>query len=132
MIFLDSSFLISVYCEVEENHAKSMEVLVGIAKTGETLVLTDHVLGEVVTLIKSRYGSQKAFEAGTKIFSKQRVEMLLPSREEVEQALNLVLKYEKFSFCDALSIAVMDGKGIRKIASFDSDFDAIKTIERIQ
>ncbi len=131
MIFLDSSFIISSYCSVEENHETSREILRKIAEANDRLVLTDHVLSEVVTLVRRRYGSRRAFEVGNSIFNAMNTEVIQASREELEKALRIVLKYENFSFCDALTVTVMEREGIRKIVSFDSDFDAIKTIERM-
>ncbi len=131
MIFLDSSFIISSSCTAEENHEKAKQLFESAIESRETLVFTDHVLSEVVTLIRGRYNSKKAFEVGKSLLIAGRIEMIQPSREDIEKAVAMVLKYQGFSFCDALTAVIMERNEIKKIVSFDSDFDSIKTIERI-
>ncbi len=128
MIFLDSSFLISFYCEDEENHRRAVELFGGIA---ETMVLTDHILGEVVTLIKKRYGVEKARKAGAVVADAKQVELVFSDAVLTGEALDAAGKFPNLSFCDALSFAVMRKRRIRKIYSFDSDFDRLPGILRV-
>jgi predicted nucleic acid-binding protein len=46
--------------------------------------------------------------------------------------MEIFLKYGgKLSVADSVSIAIMKRRGIKKIISFDSDFDRVKGISRI-
>lgn len=129
MIYLDSCFLVSFYCTDEENHARSLELIKDL--TGNITCFSDHVLDEVVTLINARFGSRRAFEVGSTLFELQNNSILLAVPEELRDSLKLVKKFEGLSFCDALNIVLMKNRKIKKIVSFDKDFDLIKGIERV-
>jgi predicted nucleic acid-binding protein len=56
---------------------------------------------------------------------------LFPEEKDLEQALGILKKFDKLSFCDALNLVIMERRKIKKILSFDSDFDRFPGIERV-
>ncbi|MBI4399314.1 PIN domain-containing protein, partial [Candidatus Micrarchaeota archaeon] len=102
MNFVDSSIFIASYRLEDEFHRKGLELL---KKAGtERIVITDHILDEVVTFISKRVDKNKAYEIGLDIMSAEEVEIVYCSEEMVRESLELVKRYEKLSLCDALSI----------------------------
>lgn len=128
MIFLDSSFLISVFATDEENTPSSIQLL---REQTELCILTDHVLGEVVTWLMKHRNPGVAYIAGRHILENSRMEIVFVNRQKVEVALELMKKYGGLSLCDSLSVLVMKEKGISRILSYDSDFDRFKGIVRV-
>jgi uncharacterized protein len=53
-------------------------------------------------------------------------------REEVETAKEIVLAYGSLSARDAIHIAAMRVRGIRRIMSFDRGFDDHPAVERVR
>ena len=127
MILLDTSFLIALIRKRDEKHTEAEKIL---GQIKERTVITDHVLSELITFMVYKDGKKTAYEVGKKIMDSD-VIIVSVLREDLSAALGYVGKYEGFSMCDALSIVVMQKLGIKKIVSFDSDFDRIRNIERI-
>ena len=54
------------------------------------------------------------------------------NEEMMEKSMDIFLKYDGLiSLADASSIEIMKKHGVKKIISFDSDFDKINEIDRI-
>jgi predicted nucleic acid-binding protein len=57
---------------------------------------------------------------------------LFINEEMMEKSMDTFLKYDgSISLADASSIEIMKKHGVKKIISFDSDFDKIQEIDRI-
>lgn len=53
-------------------------------------------------------------------------------QEICDNAIQIYLKYDGvLSFADSVSVELMKVSKIRKIVSFDSDFDKVNTVERV-
>ena len=128
MLFTDSNFWISLFCEKEENHARAA----GLNKEfeHENLLLSEHALGEIFTLILKRYGKLRAFEVSQAVLEEPTLEIVQAGENEWREALELGKKFG-FSFCDCLTLAQMRSNLIKKIISFDSDFDRVAGVQRI-
>lgn len=132
MIFIDAGVFIAASRLSDSLHARSMALLRQAASGGEALYTSDHVLDETVTFLSSKGGKETAYETGRRILRHERLQVEYNSPQRTEAAMELVGKIEGLSFCDALSIAVMQELGIKTIYSFDSDFDKIRGIRRIE
>ncbi len=58
-------------------------------------------------------------------------EVLPVSERHTARALELLLKYRRLSVRDAIHIATMEAKGLRRLVSTDRDFDGVSEIRRI-
>jgi predicted nucleic acid-binding protein len=89
---------------------------------------------EVLQEILYRYFSIKKPLAGKTVY-RATVDMcdeILPLAEKhTARALELLLHYPLLSPRDALHIATMEDRGLRRILSTDSDFDEVKEVQRI-
>ena len=132
MIFLDTGVIIAASMHKDESHYRAVELIKDALLHHETLVITDHVLDETVTFLAGKAGKKIAHEVGARLLKSTQMRMELCSLERCEAALSLVAKIGGLSFCDALNIAVMRELDIRAIYSFDSDFDGIAGITRIE
>lgn len=128
IIFVDTSFLIADTRENDENHHRAVELN---KSSDEKRLISDLVLHEVLTYIKFHDDSQKAYEIGEKLFDLENFGILLPAYTDLKDALWIMKKYDKLSFCDSLIAAQMKNNHIKKLLSFDSGFDLIPWIERI-
>ncbi len=93
-------------------------------------MVTEFVLSESVTAIGSRGGGKAGFAVYEYITDN--CEVVFVDKGMLEKAINIYLKYDgTLSVADAVSVYVMNSRGITKILSFDSDFDKVDGIRRI-
>lgn len=133
MIFLDTSFLVSVEVETDQNHEKATKVMEEIlsGKFGKP-VISDYIFDETVTVTFGRSRElKKAVIVGTNL--QNSAEILKVDEKNIEEAWNLFKnqKGTRFSFTDCTILSLMKKEGIRNIATFDRDFRAIKEINVI-
>lgn len=129
MMFLDTSFFIALFRKKDEDHLRAAQIFDTIRKTNEELITTTVVLAETLTLLKRVEGPENTAQVSddlvhSNILISDIIEVILDSVE-------IFNKYEQFSLCDASNIAFMQKSNIKKIVSFDSDFDLVPGIERI-
>jgi predicted nucleic acid-binding protein len=126
MIFADTSFLISLFRENDEYNARAVRLSKEI---DQRVVITSEILVELVTFILRKDGKETAYRIGKKIIESD-VIIIYIGDDDIPDALQYVKRYEGLSMCDALSAVVMKKIGIKKILSFDSDFDKLN-LERV-
>ncbi|MFH1200001.1 MAG: PIN domain-containing protein [Candidatus Micrarchaeota archaeon] len=129
MIFVDTSFLIAYAVGRDANHGRANEIRQ--QEEGETLVLTSHNIEETATFLSRREGKAKAREIAAKLLTSSEAQVVFPDRELLLKATEVLGSRDGLSLCDALAVVVMRELGIRKIASFDSDFDRFPGILRL-
>jgi uncharacterized protein len=121
VLFADTSFLVAALRVNDENHQRAKEIA---EKINEKMMVSDHVLSEFLTMMARREGNKTAYEAGKNLFASD-VLVVYAVQEDVLPALELMRTTPKLSMCDALSATIMRKLGIKKILSFDSDFDTL-------
>jgi uncharacterized protein len=130
VIFVDSNipmYLVGAAHPHKSDARRWLEELV----SGQERLVTD---AEVLQEILHRYVSidrpdaiQPAFEALSGVVD----EMFPVDRAAVERAKEIVLGHRGLSARDAIHLAVMQARDIRKILSFDRGFDGFPGITRL-
>ncbi len=133
MIFVDTTIWASAIDASDTLHEDGSAVLKALASGQLTsAITTDLVLGETLTLLKMRGGRTEAItKAITGIISSPVVDLLYVDETLFDAALANYKKYEKLSFTDAATLAVMQQRKIREIFSHDQNFD-LKGILRME
>jgi predicted nucleic acid-binding protein len=129
-LFMDSSFIIALVRQGDEQHKRALELREN-NRNKRTFVISDHVLGEVVTFLGKRDNKEIAYKVGIALLESSDVKVLYPDESELELSLEALKKLDGLSLCDALTAVLMNRHKINKVLSFDSDFDRFKNIERI-
>ena|SRR3989344_2366702 len=130
MIFLDSSFLIAIEVENDENHEKARDIVLKIISGdfGE-IVISDYVFDETltVTLLKTK-DLKKAILVGENL--KVSSKIIRVEEDVFDMSWNIFKeqKNNKLSFTDCTNIAIMRINKIKNIATFDKDFKGIEGI----
>ncbi|PWB51743.1 MAG: nucleic acid-binding protein [Candidatus Methanoperedenaceae archaeon] len=127
MIFADSSFFIATLREKDRWHKDAVRLT---GKIKEHLLISELIMSESITMV----GSFEAGKAGKFLYEyfrdNCRIEFI--NEEIMEKSMDTFLKYDgSISLADASSIEIMKKYGVKKIISFDSDFDKIQEINRI-
>jgi predicted nucleic acid-binding protein len=127
MIFADSSFFIAILREKDRWHKDALKLA---GKIKEHLLISELIINESITTVGTFEGG-KAGKILYEYFQDNcRIEFI--NEEMMEKSMNTFLKYDgSISLADASSIEIMKKHGVKKIISFDSDFDKIQEIDRI-
>lgn len=129
MIFLDSSFIVAYYNENDEHHRKALEIMEDLKneKYGETTI-DDYIFNECATVLLARL---KDLDKTVEICEKIKNIMIFRVDEDIFEAAWKIFKEQeetKFSFIDCSTLALMEARVIKNIATFDEDFRKIEGI----
>lgn len=127
MIFADSSYFIAITREKDTWHNDALKLA---EKINDSIMISDFIISESVTLV----GSMEGGKAGKLLYEYfiDNCKICFVEEETLAESMETFLKYDgSISLADATSVVIMKNHKIKKILSFDSDFDKIKEIDRI-
>ena len=130
MIFVDSN--VPMYLVgADHPHKTSAELLLRRAIADEERLLTDaEVLQEILhryVAIRRREAIQPAFDALLGLVD----EVVAIEAADAEEAKDRLLADPRLTARDALHLAVMRRRGVRRILTFDTDFDRYPEVARL-
>lgn len=130
MILIDSNIPMYLVGAAHPNKEAARRGLEEVVAAGESLCTDAEVLQEILhrySAIRRPEDIDPAFDALLAV-----VDVVYPiERADVERARRLLRTTPSMSARDAVHIAVMQGRDIGRILSFDSGFDGIPGIERL-
>jgi len=129
LIFLDSSLLIAAADEDDQFHKRAKEI---IPELKEEKFLSELIISESITGVGARLGSKQAQKVFETLLYDPTVKVIYANKRLLERAVQVYIKYDgRLSFADAVSVRIMYDNRIKKIASFDTDFDGLENITRV-
>ena len=130
MIFVDSNIPMYLIGAAHANKDAARRALELWITRGERLVTSAEVLQEILhryVAIGRLDAIQPALDALLGV-----VDEVFPiDAADVENAKDVVMGRARLSARDALHVAVMKRRGVERVMSFDTGFDAISWIERV-
>lgn len=131
MIFLDSSFILAIFNENDENHEKSGELLeLTPSLFSQKKVINNIVLTEVLNKVKKSYFNPVRENIINFLLSMD--EIIYVEDKVYQDAIVLMQQYKyDVNYSDCLILLTMYKNDIDTIVSFDNDFDHINNIKRI-
>ncbi|MBI3576490.1 PIN domain-containing protein [Candidatus Gottesmanbacteria bacterium] len=120
MIFLETSFLISLFVDADSNHQKAR---IRYPSGEKGLVTSEDNLKEALTVISQRRGRTASIDAYQQVI--RDCDLLPVSSERFRAGLNLFLnpKLQKdISLIDCITAAICKELKIKKILTFDYHF----------
>lgn len=128
MIFTDASYIIALGAENDQWQESAKKISQQIK--GDDFLISKLILSETITLV-GKIGGVKWAKFLYK-YIKQNYKIYQDNLEIYEDAMDIYILYDGIlSLADSMSVEIMKRANITKIASFDSDFDKIKGIQRI-
>ena len=131
MILIDSNIPMYLVGAAHPNKEAARRALEEVVAAGESLCTDAEVLQEILhrySAIRRPEDIDPAFDALLAV-----VDVVYPiERADVERARRLLRTTPSMSARDAVHIAVMQGRDIGRILSFDSGFDGIPGIVRVR
>lgn len=126
-VFVDTSAWYALSDASDANHQVATEFLKQAMADYQSLVTSNHVIGETYTLLRVRLGHSQTIAFLNRLRQSPRVERIYISPKWEEEAYSLLEKYydQDFSFVDATSFIAMRALGIKDVFSFDRHFLAV-------
>lgn len=129
MIFLDSSFIIAVADQDDQFHERAKEL---VTELEEEKFVSELIISESVTGVGARLGSKNASVIFENLVHDPSIKVIYANKRLLERAIQTYIKYDgKLSLADSVSLRIMYDNKIKKIVSFDADFDGLEGIIRI-
>lgn len=127
MIFVDTSAWYARYTPRDPFHeaAKAFHF-----DTRETLVTTDYVVDETLTLFKARGNFARALLLGRRLFTGTLAQVVWIDQSDIEAAWRIFEQFrdKEWSFTDCVSYAVIDRLKIKQAFAFDAHFGQFGTV----
>ncbi len=130
--FLDTTVFIAASFPKEKHHKEGKEIINAVEEgiLGKP-VITDYILDEIVTFVRKKKGTNASIEILDTILSSPKLTLIKVENKHFEAGIQIFKTYERLSFTDAISVAVMRDLNIKTIYSFDSGFDGISDVIRL-
>ena len=133
MEMIDSVTIIAAFFRDETHHKFAKPIFDKILSGAlENAFITDYIIDEVVTFARKRKGKVASIEILDVLLTAPQFKIIKINDIYLDSAIRFFRQYDNISFTDATTIAVMLDKGIKNIYSFDSDFDNIPYIKRLE
>lgn len=127
MIFADSSYFIALAREKDRWHKDALKLA---EKINNPLLVSDLVISESITMVGSLEGGKAGKLLYEYFIDNCKIEFI--DNEMLAKGMETFLKYDgSISLADAVSVEIMKENMIKKIISFDGDFDKVREIERL-
>lgn len=129
MIFVDTSFWVSLRNRRDSNHELAQALLAAHGERG--LVTSNHVRGETWTFLRRRLGHSAAVQFLDQLARSRLVTVESVSEKLEARALHWLRLHDEreYSFVDATSFALMSSGRAREALAFDGDFSAAGFVE---
>jgi len=126
-IFLDTSLLVAYYNADDVNHIDARKLLKEIEGRKVSLLTSDFIFDETLTVLLVRAGKKKAIEvcnALLKDIEAGNITLMRVNEEVFKKATEIFTRFvdKEWSFTDCTSYILMTDAGITKGASFDEHF----------
>jgi predicted nucleic acid-binding protein len=122
-LIADSSGLISLTSERDQNHPHALRAARRLKETQATILVPYDVYAETVNMVGKKQGNPKAYEVGRFLSETAPFLVIDSSPAAREQALSCLLRLsESVSYTDAVVMAVADEYETQKIFGFDEAF----------
>ena len=121
MIFVDTGAWFAMAVPSDQDHAIIAQCF---SQSTESLLTTDYVIDETLTLLRARGYDQRALALGAEFFNGSIAEIHYLSEADVRAAWEIFRQYgdKKWSFTDCSSKIVIEQQQITRAISLDHHF----------
>jgi uncharacterized protein len=130
-VIADTSGLYAVVDRTDPHHLRAANFLKAQAAVG-SLLISNHVFDETMTLVKARLGMQIALQLGLRLRNSRFVEMVIFSSAEEQEAWQVFSHYadKAWSYTDCACLVLARRRNLRQAFSFDHHFSQMG-LERV-
>lgn len=124
---MDTSGWVALFVGNDANHKKAVSIFDGLRNSKALIHTSDYVIDETITTILVRGNHRQSVIAGNALFDSKIIKNIYVAPEYLESAWKLYQKYKdkEFSFTDVTSFVIIKDLNIKKVFSFDRDFQQV-------
>lgn len=129
MIFVDTGAWYANEVEDDNNHSQARKFMKNELASNAygVLVTSDYVLGETLTLLRTRRGVKSALDFINKVRKSKSLQIVWIGNEIFDNAVQELSKYDDkkdqdLSFTDCTSFSIMNDLSITNVFGFDAHF----------
>jgi uncharacterized protein len=122
-VFLDSSFMIALHSQRDQNHNHAAKAW-GDIHPKPLFITTTFVLDEVVSHLNRHDCHQRAVEVGEQMLRSRSISLLPVDAALLDRAWEYFVRHadKAYSLTDCISFIVMHERGLRNALTFDQHF----------
>ena len=127
-IFVDSNFFVASFAEEDSQHAKALSLIQELFKK-QTIVISNFIFLEVVTVLSQRFGRELAIASGNRLLSDPRIRIIYIDQELQRTSWDIFqeIKKKNMGFVDCSIMAAMEAENINRLLTFDrTDFAPLR------
>jgi uncharacterized protein len=123
-IFVDTGAWVSIAMKRDKHHETAVQLLRNFQKDSVSLITSDYILDETLTLVRKHSTHENARNIGITILKSPVVRFERITESVWEKAWRIFQRYKDkmWSFTDCTSFALMDQLRIQHVFTFDADF----------
>ncbi len=127
MIFVDTGAWFALLVGDDPNYSVAQQ---WFARNRSSLVTTDYVVDELLTLVRSRVDTRMSIRVGESVLDEQLADLIQIDHEDFVAAWNVFARYrdKEWSFTDCVSLVVMRRLKINTAFAFDEHFRQFGTV----
>ena len=127
MIFVDTGAWFALLIADDPNYITAQK---WFASNRTSLVTTDYVVDELLTLVRSRVDTRSSIRIGELVLQEQLAELIQVDHEDFFAAWNVFTRYQdkQWSFTDCVSLVVMRRLKINIAFAFNTHFRQFGTV----
>ncbi len=130
---IDSGVWIAAFNKKDAHHVQGKTIISAITDEKLTDVLiTDYIFNEVVTYTRKKLGSEVSLRIAAALLDSSHVRIITIEESVFMSSFHIFQKYDALSFTDANIVVVMKNLRIKHLFSFDSGFDSVNDILRLE
>jgi len=124
-VFVETGAWVSIALKRDEHHEAAVQLLHDFQTESISLITSDYILDEVLTLVRKRSTHEKAKRIGVTILRSSVVHLERIDETVWEKAWKIFQRYDDkmWSFTDCTSFALMDKLNVSRAFTFDRDFE---------
>lgn len=131
--FLDTNIVLRLLTRDDEAKAqRALHLLLRVERGEERVLMSSLVVFEVVFTLQSFYRVPRARITELLVPLLRLRGIDLAEKPTFVRALTLYTEMPSLSFADVYSVAVMEARGISDIYTWDTDFDRVPGIRRVE
>ncbi|GAB4395696.1 MAG: PIN domain-containing protein [Anaerolineae bacterium] len=129
-VIADTSGLYALVDRNDPHHSRAANFLKAQAGVG-SLLLSNHVFDETMTLVKARLGMQVALQLGLRLRNSRFVEMVIFSAAEEQETWRVFSHYtdKEWSYTDCACLILARQRNIQQAFSFDHHFAQMNLVK---
>ena len=130
--FVDSRVWIAAFNKKDKHHTAASKIIQHLLDEQiDKVYISDYVFEEVTTYIKKKISPEASILVVEAMLDSQNIEIIFMNEKSFNASYHIFKMYDRLSFTDASIVVMMKNRKIQYLYSFDSGFDSVKEIQRL-